>query len=191
MVVSNKLKESGMRIHIFGASGPGTTTLGAALAEALGCSHFDSDDYFWVPSDPPYVTQREIGERRRLLGSDIEGVESWVISGSMRKWGQFTVPLFNLAVFLYVPNPVRMERLKARETRRYGAEIEDSNHPQFKAQKAFFEWAAAYDTAGLEMRSLASHEAWMKKLPCPLLRIEGEMSVEENLKCVLERIRAL
>jgi len=36
------------RIHILGASGSGTTTLGRALAERLQCPHFDTDDYFWL-----------------------------------------------------------------------------------------------------------------------------------------------
>jgi Shikimate kinase len=41
------------RIHILGASGSGTTTLGRALAERLQYPHFDTDDSFWVPTDPP------------------------------------------------------------------------------------------------------------------------------------------
>ena len=36
------------RIHILGAAGSGTTTLGRALAERLQCPHFDTDDYFWL-----------------------------------------------------------------------------------------------------------------------------------------------
>src|SRR5678809_1323103 len=44
------------RIHILGASGSGTT-LGRALAEHLQGSHFDTDDYSWLPTDPPH-TQR-------------------------------------------------------------------------------------------------------------------------------------
>jgi adenylate kinase family enzyme len=36
-----------VRVHIFGASGSGTTTLGRTLAERLGVRFFDGDDYFW------------------------------------------------------------------------------------------------------------------------------------------------
>jgi adenylate kinase family enzyme len=38
------------RIHILGASGSGTTTLAKALANELGYKHFDTDDYYWIPS---------------------------------------------------------------------------------------------------------------------------------------------
>ena len=41
------------RIHVFGASGAGVTTLGRALADALGTPHHDTDDYFWLPTTPP------------------------------------------------------------------------------------------------------------------------------------------
>ena len=49
------------RIHIFGASGTGTTTLGGTLAAALDCPHLDTDDYFWIKTDPAFRTVRETG----------------------------------------------------------------------------------------------------------------------------------
>ena len=37
-------------IHIFGASGSGTTTLGKKICEELGYTQMDTDDYFWMPT---------------------------------------------------------------------------------------------------------------------------------------------
>ena len=54
-------------IHILGASGSGTTTLGRALAECLHYTHFDSDNYLWLPTDPPTTEKRELTERQQLL----------------------------------------------------------------------------------------------------------------------------
>jgi adenylate kinase family enzyme len=45
------------RIHVMGASGSGVTTLGRALADALAFPHYGTDDYFWLPTTPPYRTQ--------------------------------------------------------------------------------------------------------------------------------------
>jgi adenylate kinase family enzyme len=67
------------RIHILGASGSGTTTLGRALAAHLHFPHFDTDDYFWLPTDPPYTQQRERIERAQLLMNDVTAHDAWVV----------------------------------------------------------------------------------------------------------------
>jgi adenylate kinase family enzyme len=71
------------RIHILGASGSGTSTLGRALAGRLQYPHFDTDDYFWLPTDPPFTHRRERTERAQLLMGDLTAHEAWVVSGSL------------------------------------------------------------------------------------------------------------
>ena len=44
-------------IHIYGASGSGTSTLGRKISEELGYKFMDTDDYFWLPTDPKYTTK--------------------------------------------------------------------------------------------------------------------------------------
>ena len=103
------------RIHILGASGSGTTTLGHALAERLNYAHFDTDDYFWLPTDPPFTEKREITLRQQLLMDDLTAHGSWILSGSLCGWGDVAIPLFELVVFLWIPPETRMERLRQRE----------------------------------------------------------------------------
>lgn len=38
-------------IHIFGAAGSGTTTLGMKICQELGYKLMDTDDYFWLPTE--------------------------------------------------------------------------------------------------------------------------------------------
>lgn len=177
------------RVHIFGASGSGTTTLGAALAAALGCAHLDSDDYFWIKTDPPFRSVRETGERQRLLRRAVGATESWVLSGSLCGWGDFTVGMLDLAVFLLVPPGVRMARLRAREIERHGPEIEDPGDPRHEMHRGFLKWAEDYDEGGTDMRSRATHEAWIAELPCPVLRLEEPRPVRENLESILSALR--
>lgn len=80
------------RIHILGASGSGTTTLGRALAACLQCPHFDTDDYFWLPTEPPYTQRRGQTERAQLLMGDLTAYNSWVVSGSLCGWGDVGYP---------------------------------------------------------------------------------------------------
>ena len=111
------------RIHILGASGSGTTTLGRALAAHLQCPHFDTDNYFWLPTNPPFTQQREHTERQQLLMDAVTAHDAWVLSGSLCGWGDVAIPLFELVVFLQIPHDIRMERLRQREYERFGERI--------------------------------------------------------------------
>jgi adenylate kinase family enzyme len=110
------------RIHIFGASGSGTTTLRKLLASRLSIPHFDTDEYFWIKTDIPFTEKRSENERVKLLGNDLYKHSSWVLSGSLCGWGDFAIPLFTLVIFLWIPHDIRLKRLKAREIERYGFE---------------------------------------------------------------------
>ena len=42
------------KIHIFGASGSGVSTLGKLLSQAWKIPVFDFDDYYWADSEIPF-----------------------------------------------------------------------------------------------------------------------------------------
>jgi adenylate kinase family enzyme len=170
-----------MRVHLVGASGSGTTTLGRALAVRLECPHLDTDDYFWLPSDPPFQHVRARAVRVASLGAALARTPGWVLSGSLCGWGDVFVPQFDLVVFLWVPRDVRIARLRARERARYGAAVEPGGAMHARSE-AFIAWAAGYDE-GLDVpeRCRRLHEEWLAALPCPVLRLEDTASVEERL----------
>ena len=169
------------RIHIFGASGSGTTTLAAALGAKHGHRHLDTDDGHWLPTDPPYRDKRPPEARLALLRSAFAESPSWVLSGSLCGWGDPLIPEFDLVVFLLVPTRVRLTRLRARELERYGASAIAPDGSLHDTHVEFIAWAARYDTGGPEMRSRALHETWLAALRGPILRLEGERSVAEHL----------
>ena len=164
------------RIHIVGASGAGVTTLGRAVADALAIPHHDTDDSYWLPTDPPYSQTRDIADRLRLMHEMFIARPDWVLSGSLDEWGGPVLALFDLVAFLYVPTEIRLHRLRDRELRR-GSMDED-----------FLEWAAHYDDGTREGRNLPRHEAWLKTLHCPVLRLDGTLPVAELVKQVIAAI---
>ena len=176
------------RIHIFGASGAGTTTLAGALASALGCPHFDSDNYFWLPTDPPFQEFREVKARQELLVRDLTSHDAWVLSGSLCGWGDVAVPLIDLAVYLSIPQDVRMARLEAREIERYGEEVARPDGVWSESSREFLDGAMRYEDGSLTFRSRALHEAWMANLQCRILRIEGDTSTDERVARVISEI---
>lgn len=96
-----------------GASGTGTTTLARALADHWAVPHADADDYFWAPSDPPYVQQSAEHERVALMHEVFVGREAWVLSGSMLGWGETVVDQCDAIVFMTLD-----PRIEAREAQR-------------------------------------------------------------------------
>ena len=96
------------RIHITGASGAGTTTLGEHLARVLRCDQFDTDDYYWLPTDPPFRIKRDVSERLHMLEAALTGSDYWVLSGSLDGWGDPLIPLFTSVVFLETPTEIRL-----------------------------------------------------------------------------------
>jgi adenylate kinase family enzyme len=161
-------------VHITGGSGVGTTTLGGALAARLGCQHLDTDDFYWMPTDPPYRQKRPPPQRIALLEADVTaaGDAGCVLSGSLDGWGDPLIPRFRLVVFLRAPTDIRVARLRMREAQRFGAAIEPGGLRRDESQ-AFIAWAAGYETGALQGRSLRRHEAWLADLPCPVLRLDG------------------
>ena len=174
-------------IHIFGASGSGTSTLGRALAERTGFRCMDTDDYYWLPAEPMYTLKRPVSERLALMERDLDTAEDAVLSGSLVGWGDPLIPRFTLAVRLDTPPPVRMERLRQREYARYGARILPGGD-MYEQSRAFLDWAAQYDDGKPPIRSRALHDLWQQQLSCPLLTLDGTRPVEELAAAVLKAL---
>lgn len=168
-------------IHIYGASGSGTTTLGKAICEKYGYKLMDTDDYYWLPTDPPYTSKREPSERIALMKKDMEGCRGVVISGSLCGWGDVLIPIFHLAIRMVTSTPVRLARLQAREFKNFGDRICE-NGDMYEDHIAFLKWAAEYDTGDINMRSKAMHNQWSSMLPCHQVVLNGEKDVTFNLE---------
>lgn len=161
-----------LRIHITGASGSGTTTLGRALASALAVPHHDTDDFLWQPTTPPYTTLREPSERLRLMRDLFLPRPQWILSGSLQGWGDPIAPCFDLVVFLYTAPDLRIQRLRAREAARFGADAVAPGGWHHQETEEFIAWASRYDEGDVS-RTLEKHQAWLSTLSCPVLRLDG------------------
>jgi adenylate kinase family enzyme len=153
-----------LRIHVAGASGTGTSTLGKAFAEATGAQWLDLDDFYWLSTSPPFQVKRSKAERLALLVERIRESPDVVVSGSLMQWGREVEDGWDLIVFLTAPTPVRIDRLRAREMARYG-----SVNPEFLV------WAERYDDPDFTGRSRALHERWLAERSCPILRLDAEL----------------
>lgn len=159
-------------IHTLGASGAGTSTLGQALEQKHGFKWLDTDDYFWLPTDPPFKQSRPREERVKLLKQDIEKYSKCVVSGSLCMWGDEFIPKFDLVVWVDTPTEARIERLRKREFERFGDRILKGGD-MFAGHEDFIKWAKTYDTNRPPERCRTLHEEWVSKVSCPVLRLDG------------------
>jgi len=174
------------KVHITGASCSGVSTLGVALAETLAVPHLDTDDYFWLPTDPPFSEKRPVPERVDLI-REAQGGAGWVLSGSLDGWGDELVDKADLVVFLATPTPVRLARLKRREHTRFGDRIGPGGDMEV-LHRGFLTWSAQYDEPGFMGRSRARHEAWLAEVQGPVLRLFGTLPVVDLVNEVMQAL---
>ncbi|RST84810.1 hypothetical protein EJC49_18785 [Aquibium carbonis] len=160
------------RIYVTGAAGSGVTTFGRALAAELDVVHVDCDDFYWLPTDPPYTTKRPAVERVPLIRAAL-GDAGWVLTGSFDGWGDPLIERVDLIVFLSTPQAVRMSRLAARERKRFGDRILPSGD-MHGIHRSFLAWAAEYENPAFNGRNRARHEAWLAVQSAAVLRLDGE-----------------
>ncbi|MDH6250294.1 adenylate kinase family enzyme [Chryseobacterium sp. H1D6B] len=180
-----------MKINIIGASVSGTTTLAERIAVHLGFVHLDSDEYFWEKTEEPFEKRRDPELRNSLLDAAIESNMDIVLSGPFFHWNDDFTDVFNLVIFLYVPQDIRMNRLRRREYERYGDAVETNELKKMKYQ-AFMEWAASYDDPLFEStRTLHQQREWLDSLQIPILKIEGNYLLEPSTAVCLDKIKQM
>ena len=173
---------SSLKVHIVGASGSGTTTLACALAPALGAIALDSDDYFWLPTQPPFRDRRDRALRHQLVMADLARHPRALLSGAIIGWGDDLEHAFDLVVFLSLPHDLRVRRLRDRELARYG-----------RINEPFIAWAAGYDgnPPTSPTRNRCRQHEWLSERRCPVLRLEGDLTVAERVARTLTQLAQL
>ncbi|WP_313119678.1 HD domain-containing protein [Proteiniclasticum ruminis] len=168
-------------IHIYGASGSGTSTLGREISKRLGYVFLDTDDFFWKRTNPMYSEKRSPEEAVTMIFEKIRTLDQVVLCGSLVDWGDELIKEFTLAVRLDTETKVRLHRIKEREYKKFGERIlpEGDMHEQ---HLRFLDWAGKYDTGSAHMRSREKHDQWQKLLPCPQLNLSGEDPLEKNVE---------
>lgn len=179
-----------MKIIIFGASGAGASTLAKTLARENGYEQLDADHYYWLKTERPYETKRDPAERNKLFLEDLHQHDKVVVAGSVFNWDPAIAGMFDLAVFLWLPPDIRMQRLILREKQRYGSLLESD--PWLKKESAaFIDWASRYDEPGFSGRSLTLHKKQIAQLKIPVLEISGDFPLAERLQRVQEKLAAI
>jgi len=176
-----------LRIIVFGASGSGTTTLAKTLAKRLNRIYLDADEYYWKKTNPPFQTKLPLKKRNKNLKTDFVKSGKVIVSGSLVTWSDYWNTAFDLGIFLKIPKSLRMERLQNREFERYGSKLK-TDREIIKKSNEFLQWAEKYDDESFTGRSINQHKKWIELLDCEIIQIEGDLTNDERLEIVIEKI---
>lgn len=174
-------------ILIFGSAGAGKATLGRAVARELGFPFYNTDDIFWrTGMKYPYTLMLPREERIIKLMDALWQEETFVLSGTLDTISEKFEPMFDLAVYLTTNTAIRLERLDRREGEKFGDRIHEGGD-LYPMHKRYLDMAARYDSNGVP--NADAHAAWSKTLPCPVLRLSGDMDALANAQIVAKAYR--
>ncbi|MGN0746911.1 MAG: AAA family ATPase [Aristaeellaceae bacterium] len=169
---------------IAGPNGSGKTTLGRCLAQRLSCPHLDAEDFAFLPSNKPYSRPRPREEARALLREAMRQHPRFILTAVSGDFGPEADSLYAGALWLNAPLALRLERVRQRSLLQLGQRAMPGGE-WYGQEEAFLRFVAG--------RSMDAAEALLRRLRCPVLRLDGTLPVEEAatvLRWLPEALRA-
>jgi cytidylate kinase len=159
-------------IIIMGLNGSGKSTICHELADLLNYRYMDVEDYYFLDSDIPYDKSRNHEEVKQLMLDDIKIYHNYVLSSVGCNWGSDIVSTYKLAILLYAPLEVRLERINQREITRFGNRVLEGGD-MYESQKRFHDMVVSRSAEDIKQHACS--------LTCPVLEINATLPVKEIL----------
>ena len=186
-------------IAIFGLNGSGKSTLTHALSKQTGYFEMDVEDYYFpqqrdsrrlalennnvIENDQldelPFSNPRTKNEVQTAIMENIKTHPRFIISGVTMNWCDEILSRINIAFWIQTPFEERLKRIQTREERRFGARVLDGGD-MFAQQMEFREKVKNRDSKEVEECAM--------KLGCPVIVIDGTLSVIHNLDKIIDNL---
>ena len=168
-------------IIVCGLNGSGKSTLGAALSEKLGFHFIDLENLYFPKTDPndPYASPRSEEEVGKLLADEMKTHENFVFAAVRGNYGEDVRSFYQLAILIEVPKEIRMQRIRNRSFQKFGSRMLPGGD-LYEREEAFFKM--------VESRQDNYAENWLESVDCPVIRIDGTRSIEENVTFISRQL---
>ena len=172
----------GTGILVCGLNGSGKSTLGKALAEKLDFHFVDNEDLYFPKTDPSnlYAAPRTREEAEQLLLREIKAHENFVFASVKCDYGETVLSFFQYAVLIDVSKDIRIQRVRNRSFQKFGNRM-SMGGDLYEQEEKFFEF--------VKSRPENTVEEWIQSLKCPIIRIDGTKSIEENVDFIIEQLQ--
>ena len=166
------------RVVVYGQSGSGKTTVGRAIADALGVAHIELDALYHRPNWQPTPDDEFRAKVTAALDAHPEG---WVVDGNYRVIREITLPRADAIVRLRLPFRVVYPRLVWRTVSRAWRrqELWNGNRESFRlsftSRDSILLWGISHWRA--HVRSL---DAALREIPhtAPVIELRSSREVE-------------
>lgn len=168
----------GTKMIICGLNGTGKSTLGKALSKKLGFHFVDVEDLYFPNAhmDDRYSFSRTREEVKELLIDRFQTYENIVFSAVK---GDYSEILFDYCMILTAPKEVRIQRVKHRSFAKFGNRMLPGGD-LYEREQSFFSL--------VESRQESFVEGWAATLHCPIIRVNAEKSIDENISFLMGQI---
>lgn len=172
----------GIGILVCGLNGCGKSTLGKALADALGYHFIDNEELFFPKTDPNYLyaLPRSRDEVERRLMDEVRAHPNFVFAAVKGDYGAEILPFYDYAVLIDVPKAIRLQRVKDRSFQKFGSRMLPGGD-LYEQEERFF------DLVRSRKEDLVVE--WLRTIHCSIIRVDGTRPVEENLRTILHQLQ--
>ena len=169
-----------MKIIVCGLNGAGKSTVGKALAERLGFPFRDIEDYYFPHSgDYKYRSSRTREAVAALLLGDLMQLENVVLASVKGDYGSEVEKQFTHAVYLAVPQDIRLARVRARAYGQFGERIYPGGD-LYEREEGFFRM--------VRDRTEAHVKDWLDRLSLRVITVDGTQCAESVAEKIAEAL---
>ena len=170
-----------MGIIVCGLNGVGKSTIGKSLAERLEYSFIDNEDLFFSKSEPgyPFMAPRSKSEVIQLLNEMIDKNSHFVFASVKGDYGDKLISSLDYAVLVEAPRQIRMQRVRERSFSKFGKRILYGGD-LYEKEMSWFDL--------VESRPEDYVLQWIEHINCPVIRLDGTQSIEDNVDYLLSII---
>ena len=176
-----RIRKQYMGILICGLNGTGKSTLGKMLADRIGYEFIDNEDLYFPKIDAGYTfsNPRSKEEAVRLLEEKIDGNDRFVFAAVKGDYGDKLLASLDHIVLVEVPKQIRSQRVRNRSFSRFGERILPGGDLYDKEEA----WFSLTDS-----RTEDYTAKWLETVNCPVIRIDGTLSVRQNVDYIVSAI---
>ena len=183
-------------IAILGLNGSGKSTLAHALSDRIGYYEMDVEDYYFPElkksrreelqndnvvetkcrGELPFLKPRVKSVVQDAIILDINAHPNFIISSVTMNWCDEILSKLDVAFMVCTPLEIRLKRIQDRERKRFGTRVLPGGD-MYEQQLKFRNMVLARQERVVEESA--------KRLKCPVVVLDGTVSVADNLNRIM------